>query len=57
MWRSAEFVDKYLRPKKLAGKWDSFIYPAMKEAIICAMLVAQDTIDIRKVRTSPIRTN
>ncbi|CAF1010009.1 unnamed protein product [Adineta ricciae] len=48
MWRSAEFIDKYLRPKKLAAKWDSFIYPSMKEAIICAMLVAQDTIDARK---------
>ncbi|CAF1462352.1 unnamed protein product [Adineta steineri] len=48
MWTSPEFIDKYLRPKKLAGKWDSFIYPAMKDAIICSMLVAQDTIDTRK---------
>ncbi|UJR08277.1 hypothetical protein I4U23_012549 [Adineta vaga] len=48
MWRNSEFIEKYLRPKKLAGKWDSFIYPAMKEAIICSMLVAQDTIDTRK---------
>jgi hypothetical protein len=49
MWTSPEFIEKYLRPKKLTNKWESFIYPAMKEAIICSMLVAQDTIDTRKV--------
>ena len=48
MWTSAEFISKYLVPNKLAHKWDSMIYPAMKDAIICSMLVAQDTIDPRK---------
>jgi hypothetical protein len=52
MWTSSEFIQKYLRPNKLADKWESFIYPEMKDAIICSMLVAQDTIDPRKVRFS-----
>jgi len=50
MWTNAEFIEKYLRPNKLADQWAKSIYPAMKEAIICSMLVAQDTIDQRKVR-------
>lgn len=50
MWTSTEFIEKYLRPKKLVDKWESLIYPSMKEAIICSMLVAQDTIDPRRVR-------
>jgi tubulin monoglycylase TTLL3/8 len=49
MWTNREFIEKYLRPMNLAGRWDKFIYPAMKDAIICSMLVAQDTIDQRKV--------
>jgi hypothetical protein len=49
MWTNSEFIEKYLRPNKLVDKWDSFIYPSMKDAIICSMLVAQDTIDQRKV--------
>ena len=53
MWTNAEFVEKYLRPNNLADRWDQFIYPAMKNAIVCSMLVAQDTIDPRKVRTIP----
>ena len=48
MWTSKEFIEKYLKPKKLADQWDALIYPAMKEAIICSMLVAQDTIDPRR---------
>ncbi|CAF3201071.1 unnamed protein product [Rotaria socialis] len=48
MWTNAEFIEKYLKPNKLADKWDSFIYPAMKDSIICSMLVAQDTIEPRK---------
>ena len=51
MWTNTEFMEKYLRPNKLADKWDADIYPAMKEAIICSMLVAQDTIDPRRVIT------
>ena len=49
MWTNAEFVDKYLRPMQCATKWETMIYPAMKDAIVCSMLVAQDTIDSRKV--------
>lgn len=49
MWTNREFIDKYLRPIHLADRWEKFIYPAMKDAIICSMLVAQDTIDQRKV--------
>lgn len=49
MWTNKEFVDKYLRPLRLADRWDKLIYPAMKDAIICSMLVAQDSIDQRKV--------
>ena len=49
MWTNAEFVDKYLRPMQCATKWETLIYPAMKDAIVCSMLVAQDTIDSRKV--------
>jgi len=52
MWTSSEFIEKYLRPKKLVDKWDSLTCPAMKDAIICSMLVAQDTIDPRRVRFS-----
>jgi hypothetical protein len=52
MWTSTEFIEKYLRPNKLVDKWDSFICPAMKDAIICSMLVAQDTIDPRRVKFS-----
>ncbi|CAF3458715.1 unnamed protein product [Rotaria sp. Silwood1] len=48
MWTNSEFIEKYLQPNKLADKWDSYIYPAMKDAIICSMLVAQDTIEPRK---------
>ncbi|CAF1079154.1 unnamed protein product [Adineta ricciae] len=48
MWTNAEFVEKYLRPNNLADRWEQFIYPAMKNAIVCSMLVAQDTIDPRK---------
>ena len=50
MWTNAEFIEKYLRPMHLVDRWDNFIYPSMKEAIICSMLVAQDAIDTRKVR-------
>ena len=53
MWTNAEFVDKYLRRNNLTDRCDQFIYPAMKNAIVCSMLVAQDTIDPRKVRTIP----
>ena len=49
MWTHTEFLEKYLRPRKLVDKWESLICPSMKEAIICSMLVAQDTIDPRKV--------
>jgi hypothetical protein len=49
MWSSREFIEKYLRPNNLAHRWDQFVYPAMKNAIICSMLVAQDTIETRKV--------
>jgi tubulin monoglycylase TTLL3/8 len=49
MWTNKEFIEKYLRPNNLADRWNKFIYPAMKDAIICSMLVAQDTIDQRKV--------
>jgi hypothetical protein len=49
MWTNSEFISKYLQPNNLVDKWDSLIYPAMKDAIICSMLVAQDTIDPRKV--------
>ena len=49
MWTSSEFIEKYLRPMGQVAKWDSLIYPAMKDAIICSMLVAQDSIDTRKV--------
>ena len=49
MWTNAEFIEKYLRPMRLADRWEKFIYPAMKDAIICSMLVAQDAIDPRKV--------
>jgi hypothetical protein len=49
MWSNSEFIEKYLRPMGSADRWDKFIYPAMKEAIVCSMLVAQDTIDTRKV--------
>jgi hypothetical protein len=52
MWTNTEFIEKYLRPNKLADKWDSYVYPEMKDAIICSMLVAQDTIDPRRVRFS-----
>ncbi|CAF1150656.1 unnamed protein product [Rotaria sordida] len=48
MWTNSEFIEKYLKPNKLDDKWDSYIYPAMKDAIICSMLVAQDTIEPRK---------
>ncbi|CAF4045375.1 unnamed protein product, partial [Rotaria sp. Silwood2] len=48
MWTNSEFIEKYLKPNKLADKWNSYIYPAMKDAIICSMLVAQDTIEPRK---------
>ncbi|CAF0803535.1 unnamed protein product [Rotaria sordida] len=48
MWTNQEFINKYLRPNHLADRWDKLIYPAMKDAIICSMLVAQDTIDARK---------
>ena len=50
MWTNTEFKEKYLRPNRLADRWEKFIYPAMKDAIICSMLVAQDSIDQRKVR-------
>jgi hypothetical protein len=50
MWTKSEFITKYLQPKKLADKWNSLIYPSMKDAIICSMLVAQDTIEPRRVR-------
>jgi hypothetical protein len=56
MWTNSEFIEKYLRPNKLADKWESFIYPAMKDTIICSMLVAQDTIDPRRVRFSYLKT-
>ncbi|UJR37974.1 hypothetical protein I4U23_030656 [Adineta vaga] len=48
MWTNAEFIDKYLRPNNLIDRWEKLIYPAMKNAIVCSMLVAQDTIDPRK---------
>ncbi|CAF1538502.1 unnamed protein product [Rotaria magnacalcarata] len=48
MWTNQEFIDKYLRPNHLTDRWDKLIYPAMKDAIVCSMLVAQDTIDARK---------
>ena len=54
MWTNAEFIDKYLRPNQLADRWEKFVYPAMKEAIICSMLVAQDAIDTRKVTRSTL---
>ena len=50
MWKHTEFIDKYLRPKNLHEKWETLIYPSMKDAIICSMLVAQDSIDPRKVK-------
>lgn len=49
MWTNKEFIEKFLEPNNQADKWDSFIYPAMKDSIICSMLVAQDTIEPRKV--------
>jgi hypothetical protein len=52
MWTNTEFIEKYLRPNKLADKWDSLIYPSMKDAIICSMLVSQDIIDPRRVKFS-----
>ena len=52
MWTNKEFIEKYLRPNRLADRWDKFIYPEMKNAIICSMLVVQDTIDTRKVEIS-----
>ncbi|CAF1148026.1 unnamed protein product [Didymodactylos carnosus] len=48
MWTNKEFIEKYLKPNNLANKWDSQIYPEMKDAILCSMLVAQDIIDPRK---------
>ena len=57
MWTNTEFKEKYLRPNKLADRWEKFIYPAMKDAIICSMLVAQDTIDQRKVRRNSLLSN
>ncbi|CAF0755371.1 unnamed protein product [Adineta steineri] len=48
MWTNAEFIEKHLRPNNSVDRWDKYIYPAMKNAIICSMLVAQDTIDPRK---------
>ena len=49
MWTSREFIEKYLCPHGLESQWETLIYPAMKDAIICSMLVAQDSIDARKV--------
>jgi len=48
MWTNAEFIEKYLRPLRQVDQWEKSIYPAMKESIICSMLVAQDAIDTRK---------
>ncbi|CAF1316316.1 unnamed protein product, partial [Didymodactylos carnosus] len=48
MWTNKEFIEKYLKPNRLTNKWETQIYPQMKEAIVCSMLVAQDAIDARK---------
>lgn len=51
MWKSDEFIEKYLKPRNLEDKWESLIYPSMKDAILCSMFVAQDSIDPRRVKT------
>ncbi|BFZ08443.1 hypothetical protein BsWGS_11482 [Bradybaena similaris] len=47
MWTHEEFK-KYLASKKHPDVWDEKIYPQMKRAIICALLVTQDLVEYRK---------
>lgn len=44
MWDCYTFK-AYLRKIGQYEKWDNFIYPAMKEAIVGAMLASQDNMD------------
>ncbi|CAL1531334.1 unnamed protein product [Lymnaea stagnalis] len=46
MWTHHEFKD-YLK-KKYPNAWDEIIYPSMKKAIICSLLVTQDLVEYRK---------
>ncbi|KAH9487791.1 Tubulin monoglycylase ttll3 [Bulinus truncatus] len=47
MWTHHEFKD-YLKNKKQPNAWDEIIYPNMKKAIICSLLVTQDLVEYRK---------
>ncbi|CAG5125049.1 unnamed protein product [Candidula unifasciata] len=47
MWTHEEFK-KYLASKKHPDVWDERIYPQMKRAIVCALLVTQDLVEYRK---------
>ncbi|KAI8782012.1 protein monoglycylase TTLL8 isoform X2 [Biomphalaria glabrata] len=47
MWTHYEFKD-YLKSKKQPNAWDELIYPSMKKAIICSLLVTQDLVEYRK---------
>ena len=48
MWTNQEFVDKYLTRIGKKNAWEDSIYPAFKNAILCAMLSIQDLVENRK---------
>ncbi|XP_071082445.1 tubulin tyrosine ligase 3-like isoform X3 [Haliotis cracherodii] len=47
MWTHEDFQE-YLKTRKQATAWEDIIYPGMKKALICALLVTQDIIEYRK---------
>jgi tubulin monoglycylase TTLL3/8 len=47
MWHSSTFKD-YLEYLGQDGVWDEVIYPGMKHALTCAMMVSQDIVEGRK---------
>nr|XP_014351822.1 PREDICTED: protein monoglycylase TTLL8 isoform X2 [Latimeria chalumnae] len=47
MWSSAQFI-KYLIKEGYGDIWEDVICPSMKEAIICTMKTAQDTVETRR---------
>ena len=48
MWTNEDFVEKYLTRLGKKNMWDEYIFPEMKNSIICSMLSAQDVIENRK---------
>ncbi|XP_041347464.1 protein monoglycylase TTLL8-like isoform X2 [Gigantopelta aegis] len=47
MWTHEDFKS-FLSQRKQGNIWDDVIYPGMKKAVLCSLLVTQDLIEYRK---------